>query len=81
MNGACSPIPAVKTNVFKPPNTAIVVTDMFERKLHEHDAYIRQHLDDMPEVKNWVWTADYSEPKVPPPLAKGQPGANLFSDA
>jgi xylulose-5-phosphate/fructose-6-phosphate phosphoketolase len=57
------------------------VTEMFERKLHEHDAYIRQHLDDMPEVKNWVWTADYSEPNVPPPLAKGQPRANLFSDA
>jgi xylulose-5-phosphate/fructose-6-phosphate phosphoketolase len=54
---------------------------MFERKLHEHNAYIRQHLDDMPEVKNWVWTADYSEPNVPPPLAKGQPRANLFSDA
>ncbi|MGP8101699.1 MAG: phosphoketolase, partial [Candidatus Cybelea sp.] len=57
------------------------VTEMFERKLHEHAAYIREHLDDMPLIKNWVWTADYSEPNLPPPLAKGQPRANLFSDA
>jgi xylulose-5-phosphate/fructose-6-phosphate phosphoketolase len=55
--------------------------DMFNRKLFEHHTYIRQHFEDMPEIRNWRWTADFSEPTAPPPLAKGQPRAQLFTDA
>jgi xylulose-5-phosphate/fructose-6-phosphate phosphoketolase len=55
--------------------------DMFNRKLYEHHAYIRQHFEDMPEIRNWSWTKDFSEPATPPPLAKGQPRAQLFSDS
>ena len=51
------------------------VIDMFNRKLYEHHDYIRQHLEDMPEIRNWHWTADFSEPSAPPPLAKGHPRA------
>jgi xylulose-5-phosphate/fructose-6-phosphate phosphoketolase len=29
------------------------VIDMFKQKLEEHYRYIRAHLDDMPEIKNW----------------------------
>ena len=36
--------------------------DMFNRKLYEHHAYIRQHFEDMPEIRNWSWTKDFSEP-------------------
>lgn len=32
------------------------VVDLFEQKLEQHHHYIRQHLDDMPEIKNWKWS-------------------------
>lgn len=57
------------------------VVDEFNRKLYEHHDYIRQNLEDMPEIRNWQWTADFSEPSAPPPLAKGHPRARLFSDS
>jgi xylulose-5-phosphate/fructose-6-phosphate phosphoketolase len=28
----------------------------FEQKLQQHHHYIREHLEDMPEIKNWKWT-------------------------
>jgi xylulose-5-phosphate/fructose-6-phosphate phosphoketolase len=56
------------------------VIDMFNRKLYEHSTYIRQHLEDMPEITNWGWTPDFSERSEPPPLAKGHPRASLFTD-
>jgi xylulose-5-phosphate/fructose-6-phosphate phosphoketolase len=31
------------------------VVDMFEQKLKKHQDYIRTHLDDMPEIKEWIW--------------------------
>ena len=24
--------------------------------LRRHHAYVREHLDDMPEVRDWIWT-------------------------
>jgi xylulose-5-phosphate/fructose-6-phosphate phosphoketolase len=55
--------------------------DMFNRKLYEHHAYIREHFQDLPEIRNWHWTKDFSEPTAPPPLAKDQPRGQSFSDA
>jgi len=54
--------------------------DMFNRSLYEHGPYIREHLEDMPEIANWRWTADFSEAAEPPPLAKGQPRAAALTD-
>jgi xylulose-5-phosphate/fructose-6-phosphate phosphoketolase len=57
------------------------IIDMFSRKLFEHSSYIRQELQDMPEIRNWHWTSDFSEPAEPPALAKGHARGQLFSDA
>jgi len=57
------------------------VIDMFNRKLYEHHVYIRQHYQDMAEIRNWSWTKDFSEPAAPAPLAKGQPRSQLFTDS
>ncbi len=55
--------------------------DMFNRKLYEHNVYIREHFQDMPEIVNWRWTKDFSESASPAPLAKGQPRGQLFTDS
>jgi len=32
------------------------VVHLFEQKLEQHHQYIRERLDDMPEIKNWKWS-------------------------
>jgi len=54
---------------------------LFGRKLNDHYDYIREHLEDMPEIRNWKWTADFSDSAAPAPMAKGLPGKALFTDS
>jgi xylulose-5-phosphate/fructose-6-phosphate phosphoketolase len=55
--------------------------DFFNRKLYEHQLYTRQNFQDLPEIMNWHWTSDFSDPSGPPPLAKGRPHKTLFTDS
>jgi xylulose-5-phosphate/fructose-6-phosphate phosphoketolase len=57
------------------------VIDMFNRKLYEHQTYIREQLQDLPEIRNWRWTGDFTEPTKPPSLAKGHPRGEPYSIA
>src|ERR1700730_12987063 len=56
------------------------IADLMGRKLYDHNAYIREHFEDMREVALWRWTPDLSESTNPLPLAKEQPQAQLFTD-
>lgn len=53
----------------------------FESQLRKHHTWIREHFEDMPEIRNWCWTADFSESQTPPPLAKGHSRGQTFTDA
>jgi xylulose-5-phosphate/fructose-6-phosphate phosphoketolase len=46
------------------------VVDMLEHKLTEHQIYTRDNLVDLPEITNWHWTDDFSDPVAPPPVAR-----------
>ena len=32
------------------------LTRYCEEMLERHDPYIREHLEDMPEVRDWIWS-------------------------
>jgi xylulose-5-phosphate/fructose-6-phosphate phosphoketolase len=55
--------------------------DLFQRRLAEHRVYIREQLEDLPDIANWRWTSDFSEPSGAVPPARGHTPDQLFSDA
>jgi len=55
--------------------------NFFNLELQRHHDYIREHLEDMPEIRNWQWTKDFSDATAPAPLAKGHPEKAMFTDS
>jgi xylulose-5-phosphate/fructose-6-phosphate phosphoketolase len=49
------------------------VIDVFNRKLYEQHTYTRQHFQDMPEIRNWSWTKDFSGTTAPAPPPRDSP--------
>jgi xylulose-5-phosphate/fructose-6-phosphate phosphoketolase len=54
--------------------------EMLGKKLNKLHDHIRRHLEDMPEIRNWRWTADFSDSAAPVPLAKRQHGMAILTD-
>jgi xylulose-5-phosphate/fructose-6-phosphate phosphoketolase len=46
------------------------IVDMLQHKLTDHMIYTRKYLVDLPEIVNWHWTDDFSDPLEPPPVAR-----------
>jgi xylulose-5-phosphate/fructose-6-phosphate phosphoketolase len=44
-------------------STAGGVLDLCQKKLREHSAYIREHGEDMPEIRDWRWGAQRTKSK------------------
>jgi xylulose-5-phosphate/fructose-6-phosphate phosphoketolase len=38
------------------PENADELIDECELILRRHTAYVKQHLEDMPEIRDWIWT-------------------------
>jgi len=55
--------------------------NFFNQELQRHHNYIREHLEDLPEIRNWQWTKDFSDATAPAPLAKGHPQKAMFTDS
>ena len=55
--------------------------NFFNHELQRHHDFIREHLEDMPEIRNWQWTKDFSDATAPAPLAKGHPQKAMFTDS
>jgi xylulose-5-phosphate/fructose-6-phosphate phosphoketolase len=39
------------------PENSPQLVKLFQDKLTEHRAYVEAHLEDMPEVADWTWSA------------------------
>jgi xylulose-5-phosphate/fructose-6-phosphate phosphoketolase len=55
----------------------VPVVEMFSRKLDEHRIFSRENLVDLPEIVNWRWTDDFSDPTGPAPLAHPASGQSF----
>ena len=56
------------------------IVEMLQHKLTDHVIYTREYLVDLPEIANWHWTDDFSDPGEPQPLAQPARG-EAFTNA
>lgn len=55
--------------------------ELFQSQLREHHTWIREYFEDMPHIRNWHWTADFSDPLSGPLAATGHSRGQPFTDA
>ena len=41
----------------RPPENSDAIIDECDTMLRRHAAYVREHLEDMPEIRDWTWTS------------------------
>jgi xylulose-5-phosphate/fructose-6-phosphate phosphoketolase len=41
----------------RPPEHADLLADECREMLRKHSAYVREHLEDLPEIQDWTWTS------------------------
>jgi xylulose-5-phosphate/fructose-6-phosphate phosphoketolase len=39
----------------RPPADAAALTERCNAALERHREYVREHMEDMPEIRDWVW--------------------------
>jgi xylulose-5-phosphate/fructose-6-phosphate phosphoketolase len=39
----------------RPPENADQLIEECELTLRRHTPYVKQHLEDMPEIRDWIW--------------------------
>lgn len=49
-------IKAISESALKDTEEGKQAIELFENKLREHTAYIKAHMDDLPEISNWQWS-------------------------
>jgi xylulose-5-phosphate/fructose-6-phosphate phosphoketolase len=69
------------THVRRLREQASQAVSFFETQLRRHHEWIREHFEDLPEIRSWQWTSDFSESQQPPPLARGHVRGQPFTDA
>jgi xylulose-5-phosphate/fructose-6-phosphate phosphoketolase len=52
----------------------------FQSQLIRHHEWIREHFEDLPEIRHWQWTADFSESLQAPSMAHGHAHRQPFTD-
>jgi xylulose-5-phosphate/fructose-6-phosphate phosphoketolase len=41
----------------RPPDNADLLVDECNDMLARHRVYVREHLEDLPEIRDWTWTS------------------------
>ena len=49
---------ATELDVFTCPLHGTRLIELCKDMLERHGSYVREHFEDMPEVRDWTWTED-----------------------
>ena len=72
-----SPVHGGATAIRLPPGRPLM--EWCQEMLAKHQTYTREHFEDMPEVRDWIWadTQPYQTPELRPALPTGKERSNV----